>query len=319
MSETANNSREILSPYLDFGLPNPESDSVVTIGTFDGVHLGHQHLIRQVIARAHELNYRSAALTFVPHPRTVLRPELPLAYLTNSQERVNLLHQQGLDWVLVAKFSPELAGTSAETFMRALVHQVRMRELWIGHDFRLGHGREGDEESLRRLGLTLGYTVRSVEALLHDGRPINSTRIRELIASGDIQEAAELLGRRYSLTGQVIPGRHVGRTLGIRTANIACDPERVIPADGVYAAWVKTSRKRYMAAVNVGNRPSFGPSERLLEVHILDFQGNLYHRTLTIEFVRYLRHEMHFPEISALVAQVQHDIAETRAILSADS
>lgn len=203
--------------------------------------------------------------------------------------------------------------------MTALVRQVRMRELWVGHDFRLGRGREGDFKSLRSLGCKLGYTVHLVEPLLYDGHPINSTRIRKLIAAGEMEQAAELLGRRYSLSGQVIAGRHVGRSLGIRTANIACDPERVIPANGVYAAWAEVAGSRYMAAVNIGIRPSFGLTERLLEVHLLDFENNLYNTELSIEFVHYLRPELRFAEVSALVAQIQHDIAETRTILRADT
>jgi len=309
-------SNEFQNTSLDLRVALPAADTIVTIGTFDGVHRGHQHLIRQVIARARETGCLAAALTFVPHPRTILRPEMPLAYLSTSPERVRRLKEQGFDLVVVAEFTSELAATSAEAFMTALVHQLRMRELWIGYDFRLGRDREGGPESLQALGECLGYTVHLVEPLLEDGRPITSTRIRELISAGEVEKAALLLGRRYNLAGQVITGRKMGRALGIRTANIACDPERVIPANGVYAAWADVAGRHLMAAVNIGIRPTFGSGERLLEVHLLDFEEDLYTAELNVEFVHYLRSELRFDDVALLVAQIQRDIAQIRAILS---
>ena len=318
MSEEQDSNARVRGLYPDFHTPLPASETVVTIGTFAGVHRGHQHLIRQVIARARETGRPAIAITFCPHPRTVLHPEIPLAYLSTSQERISLLKQQGFDQVVVAEFTPDLAATPADVFMAAVVHQLRMRELWIGYDFRLGKDREGGPEKITLLGAQLGYTVHLVEPLLDGGRPITSTRIRELISAGNVEQAALLLGRRYNLSGQVIAGRKMGRRLGIRTANIACDPERVIPANGVYAAWADVAGQRLMAAVNIGIRPTFGESERLLEVHLLDFEEDLYDTVLDVSFVRYLRPELRFSDISLLVAQIQRDIALTRSILLAD-
>ncbi|MHB1355975.1 MAG: bifunctional riboflavin kinase/FAD synthetase [Anaerolineae bacterium] len=301
---------------LSLGIALPAKDVVLTIGTFDGVHRGHQYLIHQVLQRAQETSRLGAVLTFNPHPRAVLRPELPTAYLCTSQERIQRLRELGFDLVVVADFDANLAQMPASEFVCSLYDQLRMRELWVGQDFTLGRGREGGSAQLQALGSQMGYQMHIVAPLLQDGQPINSTRIRQLLSAGAVDVAARLLGRYYAFIGQVIPGRHVGRTLGIRTANIACDPERVIPANGVYAAWAEIEGTRHKAVVNIGIRPSFGPSERLLESHILDYEAELYGHEIKIEFVQYLRPELHFDQISELVGQVQRDIEQARTILN---
>jgi riboflavin kinase / FMN adenylyltransferase len=306
-----------MSAKLNLMIVPPVTDVVMTIGTFDGVHRGHQYLIRQVLQRAHETARIAAVLTFNPHPRSVLRLELPTVYLCTSQERIQRLRELGFDLVVVADFDMNLAQMPADEFVRNLYDQLRMRELWVGQDFTLGRRREGNVTNLQTLGTLMGFQVHIVAPLLEGGHPINSTRIRQLLAAGAVDQAARLLGRRYELTGQVIPGRHVGRTLGIRTANIACDPERVIPADGVYAVWAEIQGNRHQAVVNIGIRPSFGPGERLLEVHVLDYEAELYGCELKIQFVRRLRSELRFEKIDELVSQVQRDIAQTRTILNA--
>lgn len=303
---------------LNLGTDLPATDVVLTIGTFDGVHRGHQYLIRQVLQRARETARLGAVVTFNPHPRAILHPELPTAYLCTSQERIQRLQELGFDLVLVANFDANLAQMPADEFVRSLYDQLRMRELWVGQDFTLGHKREGSVAKLQALGIQIGYQMHIVAPLLENGHPINSTRIRQLLSAGAVDQAARLLGRLYSLAGQVIPGRHVGRTLGIRTANIACDPERVIPANGVYAVWAEIEGTRHQAVMNIGIRPSFGPGERLLEVHVLDYEAELYGHELNIQFVQRLRPELRFDEINELVAQVQRDIEQTRTILSVD-
>lgn len=300
---------------LNLGIALPTKDVVLTIGTFDGVHRGHQYLIRQVLQRAHETSRLGAVLTFNPHPRAVLRPELPTAYLCTSQERIQRLRELGFGLVVVADFDANMAQMPASEFVRSLYDQLRMRELWVGHDFTLGRRGEGVADKLQALGNQLGYQVHIVAPLMQDSLPINSTRIRQLLSAGTVDEAARLLGRLYTLSGPVIPGRHVGRTLGIRTANIACNPERVIPANGVYAAWAEIEGARHQAVVNIGIRPSFGLSERLLEAHVLDYEAELYGQEIQIEFVQCLRPELTFSQISELVAQVQRDIEQARTIL----
>jgi riboflavin kinase/FMN adenylyltransferase len=289
---------------LNLGVDVPAADVVLTIGTFDGVHRGHQYLIRRMVQHAHTTARLAVVLTFAPHPRAVLHPELPTSYLCSSEERFQRLRELGLDQVVVARFDHNLAQIPAQEFVRGLYDQLRMRELWVGKDFTLGREREGSAAKLQALGAQMGFLVYIISPLLDDNYPINSTRIRQLLLEGAVDEAARLLGRRYELGGSVIPGRHVGRTLGIRTANIACDPERVIPANGVYAVWAEIGGSRYKGVVNIGIRPSFGLSERLLEVHVLDYDTELYGQELKIGFARRLRTEQLFASVNELVVQV---------------
>lgn len=294
----------------------PEHDTVLTIGSFDGVHRGHQHLVRQLVQRARETERLSVALSFYPHPRAVLHPELRPAYLSTPQERATILAALGLDILVLLPFTKELADTPAAAFMGELVRRLRLRELWVGPDFSLGRGREGDVTALRALGQELGYALHLVEPLTEDGEVISSTRIRQLLQEGRVEEAAKLLGRPYSVMGTVIQGAHRGRSLGFRTANLRPDPERALPADGVYVIWASTGHERHGGVANIGVRPSFGTGERLLEAHLLDYSGDLYSQDLLVEFVRFLRPEQRFPDTTALVEQIRRDIAQARAILA---
>ncbi|NLV73178.1 MAG: riboflavin biosynthesis protein RibF [Chloroflexi bacterium] len=298
--------------------PTPPRESVVTIGTFDGLHRGHQHLISQVLARAAAVDREAIVITFVPHPRSVLHPELPVAYLTSTEERLSRLRTAGFNRVIALEFTPELAAMRAEDFVDHISAGLCMRELWIGHDFRLGAGQQGDAAHLAQYGERLGYQLHVIEALMDGGAPINSTRIRELVLAGQVADAARLLGRPYTIGGTVIQGRHVGRTLGVRTANIACDPERVIPTNGVYAAWALVKGERRMAALNIGIRPSFGESERLLEAHLLGYDGDVYNAQLELQLIQYLRPELVFESREALIEQIHQDIALTRQMLGTD-
>ncbi len=293
----------------------PAQETVLTVGSFDGVHRGHQELLRRLITRAQERQMLSAAVTFHPHPRVVLQPGIQPRYLTSDAERAKLLEALGLDILALIAFSREVAATPAEVFVRRLVEKLHMRELWVGPGFALGRGREGQIPALERLGQELGYSVHVVEPMYDDGAPISSTRIRALLAEGNVARAAELLGRYYAISGPVLHGAARGRRLGFPTANLRAPAERALPADGVYAVWAHVGPERYPAVTNIGIRPSFDAGERLIETHLLGFEGDLYDRCLRIEFVHRLRGEQRFADGRALAAQVQQDEQRALAIL----
>lgn len=304
-----------------------QSDSVLTIGTFDGVHRGHQRLIGGMIESARRQNRTSIVLSFHPHPRSVIAPGAAAPpYLTTPEERAAILEKMGLDWLLILPFTQELARTPAEVFVSELYTRLRVRELWVGPDFALGRARRGDVPFLRALGERLGYALHVVEPLLEGGEVISSTRIRLLLQEGRVAEAANLLGRTYTIWGPVISGEQRGRALGFRTANLRLDPNRAIPALGVYAVWVclgdgpLPEGTHYPAVANVGVHPSFGASaEPLLEVHLMDYEGDLYGKLLGVGFVERLRPEMTFPSAAALVAQIKKDVERTRQLLTPEA
>ena len=301
-----------------------QSDSVLTIGTFDGIHRGHQRLVGSMIESARCHGRASILLSFHPHPRSVIAPGTAAPpYLTTPEERAAILAKMGLDLLLTLPFTQELARTPADVFVTELYDRLRVRELWVGPDFALGRARRGDVPFLRALGERLGYSLHVVEPILEDGEVISSTRIRLLLQEGQVAEAANLLGRTYTIWGAVIAGEQRGRSLGFRTANLRLDPNRAIPALGVYAVWVclgdglVPEGPLYPAVANVGVHPSFGAREEpLLEVHLMDYEGDLYGRILGVGFVERLRPEMTFPSADALIAQIEKDIARTRQLLT---
>jgi len=296
-------------------LDSARSGLVLTIGSFDGVHLGHQHLIRQLMARADKLGCRSGALTFHPHPRAVLRPNDPLNYLSTLDERTALLATLGLDQLVVVPFDMTVAATTAEAFVRHLHHYLGMCELWVGADFGMGHDREGTAERLGELGQELGYALHVVEPLFAGDSPISSTRIRRLLAQGNVSQAAALLGRPYTLSGPVVHGFERGRKLGFPTANVALAPERAIPAYGVYAVRCCWNGIIWPGVAGIGVRPTFDNGDPSLEVYLLDYAGDLYGVEMTVEFVEHLRPELRFDDIADLVLQLERDVADARSIL----
>ncbi|MHB1293495.1 MAG: bifunctional riboflavin kinase/FAD synthetase [Anaerolineae bacterium] len=302
--------------YNSLDSVQPTLETVLTVGTFDGVHRGHQALLRALVQRAAETGRSSAVLTFHPHPRLLFQPQSKPLCLSTLDERIAMIEALGVDSLLLLPFTRELADTSARDFAALLHDKMRMRELWVGADFAMGHGREGNVAFLQELGPELGFEVHVVQPLYDGSEPISSTRIRALLARGQVLEAGRLLGRLYTVTGRVIVGAKRGRVLGFRTANIRPDPECSIPGDGVYAVWAIVDGQRRAGVANVGIRPSFDAGERLLEVHLLDYEGDLYGRDLAIQFVQWLRPEKRFEETGALVDQVQRDIAYTRDLLS---
>lgn len=290
----------------------------LTIGIFDGVHRGHQEILRALVSGARAAGAPSVVLTFSPHPAVVLGGKLDFKCLTTPDERAGLLGSYGVDKVVTQTFDRALADQTAGEFMQRLSERLGLRRLFIGYDTALGKGREGNAARLTELGAELGYTVTSIPALKDENGIISSTRIRAEVAAGKVSEAASALSRPYSITGPVVHGDGRGRTLDIPTANIKIPPEKVLPRYGIYAcrAWVKGHS--HPAATSIGVRPTFfrdAPPAPTIEAHLLDFRDDLYGQAVKLEFVKYLRPEEKYGSIEALMEQIKKDIAQTRDII----
>lgn len=292
-------------------------ESWLTIGIFDGVHRGHQEILANLTAGAHQTNAPAVVLTFWPHPAVVLGKRYDLKWLTTLEERADLLGALGVDVVITQTFTPEFARLSAWDFMRRVSRRLGLRSLWIGYDFALGHNREGDLERLTEIGEDLGYNVQAVSPVKNGEDVISSSLIRKRIATGQVAHAAKNLGRFYTLSGPVVHGDGRGRKINIPTANIDYPKDKVIPANGVYACWAWIGEQKHPAAVNIGINPTFTPDKETpnVEAHILDFDRELYGQELKLEFVEYLRDELKFDSVEALLDQIRADIAKTRKIL----
>ncbi len=291
--------------------------TVITIGSFDGVHRGHQHLIGRVVARAKEIGAASALITLHPHPKTVLRPNSPLQYLSTIEERLDLLAPLGLDYVIVFPFSLETSQIRAREFVQLLIDHLNIKEIFCGADFALGYKREGTVEFLKALGKEKNFSVAVVEPQASNGQIVSSTRIRELVRQGEIDAATRWLGRVPSVRGRVVKGDQRGHALGFPTANLAIADRRLIPADGIYAVRVRINGERFNGAANIGVRPTFGGTQRLVEVYILDFDRDLYDQVIEVQFVQRLRDELKFESVDALIEQMRKDVAEARRALAA--
>lgn len=291
---------------------------VLTIGAFDGIHLGHQRLMAEVRAAASALHGVSAVMTFEPHPDRVLWPDRERLYLMPLDERLRLLASLGIEHTIVLPFDLELARVPAEAFMQQVCAAMDLRELWIGPDFRLGAGGRGTAPVLADLGRELGYTVKHVEQVALDDQVVSSTAIRNMLSQGRVEQATRLLGRFFELRGVVVHGDHRGRTIGIPTANIATATEQYLPADGVYACYVLLPGETQgrPAVTNIGVRPTFDTKRRTVEAHLLDWNGDIYDATIAVQFVQRLRGEQRFNGIEALLAQIHADIASAREILA---
>lgn len=300
----------------DLAKANLNGPSLVTVGSYDGVHIGHQHLLGQMQESAQKLGYHTSLVTFHPQPRAVLAPQLLIRYLTTPAEKIMLLNALGLDLMAILPFTKETARTPANEFVEKLVAHLNMHQLWVGPDFALGRNREGNIPALRDTGRRLGFEVHVVQPLILHGDVVSSTRIRNLLMRGEIRRATALLGRYPSISGQVIRGAQRGRLLGFPTANLSILPERAIPADGVYACFVWVNNKRYSAVTNIGVRPSFAGAERTIEAHLLDFKGDLYGLDIKMEFVERLRPEKRFADLNDLMLQIRTDSEQAAALLA---
>ena len=289
----------------------------LTIGSFDGVHLGHQSLIKKLVDGAHAVGAPAVVLTFHPHPVVVLRGKTGDIYLTLPEERADILSGLGVDMVIIEPFTRELAQTSAREFIERLYDRLGLNHLLIGHDFALGRGREGNFVVLNKLGLEFGFEVEEVEAVQSQGEIISSSQIRLLLEAGDVSRAGLWLGRPFRVSGQVISGDRRGRSIGFPTANLSVIPGKILPASGVYACRAWVDGQAWGAATNIGVRPTFDGQGSVLhlEAHLLDYSGNLYGQTISLEFIERLRGEVRFPDIQALIAQISQDVQQTRVLL----
>ncbi|MFQ5874298.1 MAG: bifunctional riboflavin kinase/FAD synthetase [Dehalococcoidia bacterium] len=303
----------MIDELLQVSLPR---DTVVTIGVFDGVHLGHQDLILRTKGEASERGLLSAVLTFRNHPRTVLTPGFKPRYLTGLEERLELIRSLGVDLGIAIPFTRAVSQLRAREFMSLLKNRLKMRVLVTGPDFALGKDREGDVPSLTRLGKKIGYSVLCVSPTELEGQSVSSTAIREALAAGDVAKAGEFLGRPFNLAGRVVVGDKRGHLLGFPTANLEIDQERAMPADGVYATRAYVGVVPYQSVTYVGPRPTFDGSKHAKEVYILDFQGDLYGERLVIDFIDRLRGDMCFSTPDELIAQMNKDVIRAREVLT---
>jgi riboflavin kinase / FMN adenylyltransferase len=297
--------------------------SALTLGNLDGVHRGHQRLVQELLRAAAEDRLVPVVATFVPHPAQVLRPERAPNALMSLEQKVEALTALGVERVVAIEFTAALAALAPETFVRQImVGQLGVRSAVVGPGFRFGSGRAGDVALLRRLGEELGFQVHEVAPVLVAGGLVSSTRVREALASGDVTLARELLGRPFANEALVVAGDGRGRQLGIPTANLAPFAE-TMPADGVYAAWCLVHQgprgwgTRHSAVVSVGRRPTFAGRERRVEVHLLDFSGELYGARLRVDYWARLRAEQRFSDAQALSAQMRADVEQARRALEA--
>ena len=288
-------------------------EHALSIGVFDGVHRGHQMLIGHMLDEARKRHLTGGVITFHPHPLTVVRPEIKISYLESLERRVELLSNLGVDFVSVLQFTSELQQVSAEDFARLLVEEAGLRLLVVGEDFRLGRGGEGTVEVLTALGEELGYEVLPVPLLGDNSDRVSSTRVRNALAAGEMEEVGDLLGRSFFLRGPVLHGDERGRQIGFPTLNIGVSADRWLPPNGVYITRAHVGDREFHACTNIGIRPTFeGDSRRLVETHLLDFEGDLYGELVTVELLHRLRSEQKFNGIDELTAQIQQDLVATR-------
>ena len=294
--------------------------SVVTLGNFDGVHRGHQTVLKTVAALARREGLASIAMTFDPHPRTVHRPDDPTVMITSTRQRAELIAATGIDALVIQPYDLDFAAQSAEEFVRThFVEVLRARIVVVGDDVRFGKDNEGTIDTLRSLGEKYGFRTETIDEVGRGGR-YSSSRIREQLTAGDVAEVADQLGRYHAVHGTVVHGDARGRDLGFPTANLSDDPEGLVPADGVYAGWATFSGEgqAYPAAISVGTNPTFEGCTRRVEAHVLDKEFgsfDVYDRQMTLEFVSRIRRQVAFTDMDGLIDQMHEDIADVREVL----
>lgn len=291
----------------------------LALGSFDGVHRGHQAILRSMAAAAEEAGVRSAVITFFPHPKRVLL-NLPERYYINSlDERLALIADQGVDLVIAHPFNEQVRNIRAVAFVDQLLERLDMRQIW-GGNFSFGYKKEGDKELLQRLGPQKGFSLQLVNTMEKwDGELVSSSRVRESLVAGDMVDVNGCLGRPYALSGIVVKGDQRGRTIGFPTANLALWDELLLPANGVYATFVTVNGDIYMGATNVGVRPTINGGKRVVEAHLLDFDGNLYGQTIKVSFIKRIRSEQKFSGLPELKAQIKADVLQVREYLAGKS
>jgi len=301
------------------GFDNVEDEfkgAVATIGNFDGVHLGHQQIFRKIVQEARQYQSKAVVITFDPHPKSILHPEKrPFYLLTTLEEKLKLIESLQIDAVMLIPFSLEFSKTTAKEFVCGILwEQLRIRKIFIGHDYTFGRGKEGSEEFLARFGKRLGFQVDVTNAVKVGEVVISSTRIRNSICDGDVKTAGALLGRPYNVKGHVTGGYRRGVELGFPTANL--EPEKVLlPPEGVYAVVAERKGTRHQGVLNIGRNPTFDNEKQTVELHILDFSADLYGEELEIFFMDRIRGEIRFDSPESLANQIRRDIAQARTLL----
>lgn len=295
-------------------------NAVVTTGTFDGVHIGHRKILQRLNEVAKQHNGESVLLTFHPHPRTILQPDLELKLLTNLEEKISLLESTGLDHLIIHPFTLDFSRTSSLEFVRNLiVNKIGAKHLVIGYDHHFGRNREGSFEHLKEFGPVYGFDVEEIPAQDVDHMKVSSTKIRAALENGDVETAAAFLTFPYHLTGWVVKGDQIGNTIGFPTANVeVSDKNKLIPADGVYAVYVKMPKRgdqRFAGMCNIGHRPTVHGTERRIEVNIFDFNDDLYGEKLIVEFANRIRSEEKFDSVESLKEQLKKDEKSARNLL----
>jgi riboflavin kinase / FMN adenylyltransferase len=292
-------------------------NSYLTIGVFDGVHRGHQQIVRKLAADAHAQKAPAVVLTFDPHPASVLSGHA-LKCLTTSEERADLLGELNVDFVITQRFTQDLSTVSAHEYMSHLKQTLGLKRLLIGYDFALGKGREGNASRLTKLGREMDYTVEVIPALSDESGVISSTEIRKLVGTGNVSEAAKLLGHNYSISGPVIHGEGRGKKINFPTANIDYPKQKAMPSNGIYACWAYLGSEKFMAATNIGINPTFTPERQVpsLEAYLLDFDRDIYGEVLKLEFVSRIRDELKFNSVEELIQKIHKDVEEIRKILT---
>ena len=297
------------------GKLSPRKEMLLTIGVFDGVHLGHKHLISKLKELARKQGSLSGVITFSQHPQEVLSPKTRLPSLTGLEQRIALLEAEGVDIVIPLPFTPQLANLSPQQFLSLLKEYLNMKGLVVGPDFALGKNRQGDSDALRRLGKEMGFSLTVVPPMTVDGEVVSSTAIRKALAKGDMKKAQKLLGRPFSLKGRVVTGDKRGARLGFPTANLEAVPGQALPVGGVYACRAYINGQSYAAMTNIGSRPTFGGGPQLIEVYLLDYDGDLYGRELAIDIIERLRDEKKFDSPEQLQKQIAEDVKQGQALL----
>lgn len=297
--------------HASFSVPKP----VLTLGNFDGIHLGHQALLRRVVEESKAVGGKSVVLTFEPHPLKILAPERAPRLILTHKDKLRLLQSFAVDVVIIQNFDQAFANAEAEEFVRGyLVDRLNVRKIWVGRDLRFGKGRKGRVEDLMRWGAEIGFGVGVVEPIELAGVRISSSRIRAMIEQGQVDEAGRFLGRHHFISGRVVAGERRGRHLGFPTANIVPRTE-VIPLDGIYATFLQAGQRQWASVTSIGLNPTFGAGPRTVESYVFDFDGDLYGRPVRLFFVKRIREEKKFASPELLVEQIKQDVSNARDIL----
>ena len=297
---------------------NPQGETLLTLGVFDGVHAGHRYLLEKLKQRAAKKNLLSGVVTFNPHPQSVLHPYNQLPWLSDVEDRVRSIQELGISIVAVLTFTPKIAQLSARDFMSLLKKHLKIHGIMVGPDFALGQDREGDINLLRTLGREMNFSVEAIPPYTINGEIVSSTLIRQALIQGNMKRIKKLMGHYFYLSGNVITSDRRGRVLGFPTANLDIKPQQALPRNGIYATIAQVDSVQLPSATNIGIRPTFGKGIKTVEAHLLDYEGDLYGKEIRLEFVQKLRDEQRFPSAEELKVQIEKDVHRVKTLLAKD-